>query len=74
MGRTNIELDDDLIVQAMRIARVKTKREAVNKALESYVRSEGGADSGSLSRFAGKFEFAHGFDPVKARRGRDVSR
>lgn len=72
MGRTNIELDDELVERAMEIAGVTTKREAVHKALEKYVKESG--RSSSLSRFAGKFEFAKGFDPVKARRGRDFSR
>jgi Arc/MetJ family transcription regulator len=37
MGRTNIELDDELIVAAMRRYRVKTKREAVDLALRQLV-------------------------------------
>jgi len=72
--RTNIDLDDDLIEAAMRIAKVKTKREAVKTALESYVKLQGRGGTTSLSRYAGKFEFAKGFDPAKARRGRDFSR
>jgi Arc/MetJ family transcription regulator len=74
MTRTNIELDDGLIAQAMKIAGVKTKREAVHKALKSFVESEHKGGSNSLSRYAGQFEFAKDFDPVKARRGRDFSR
>jgi len=35
--RTNIVLDDQLIRQAMRLAKVKTKREAVDVALRDYV-------------------------------------
>ena len=34
--RTNIELRDDLIKDIMRFGNVKTKREAVEKALEMY--------------------------------------
>jgi Arc/MetJ family transcription regulator len=37
MGRTNIELDDELIAAAMRRYRVKTKREAVDLALRQLV-------------------------------------
>jgi Arc/MetJ family transcription regulator len=73
MSRTNIDLDDDLVERAMKIAKVRTKREAVNKALESFVESQGDNQS-SLSRYAGQFEFSEGFDPVKQRRGRDFSR
>jgi Arc/MetJ family transcription regulator len=37
MGRTNIEIDDDLIERAMRIHRLRTKREAVDLALRRLV-------------------------------------
>lgn len=35
--RTNVEIDDDLIAQAMRMHRLKTKREAVDLALRRLV-------------------------------------
>ena len=35
--RTNIVLDDSLLEQAMRLAKVKTKREAVELALRDFV-------------------------------------
>lgn len=35
--RTNIVLDDRLVKQAMRLAKVKTKREAVDRALRDFV-------------------------------------
>jgi Arc/MetJ family transcription regulator len=37
MGRTNIELDDELIERAMRIYRLSSKREAVDLALRRLV-------------------------------------
>lgn len=37
--RTNIVLDDRLVEQAMRLAKVKTKREAVDIALQRFVQS-----------------------------------
>jgi Arc/MetJ family transcription regulator len=37
VARTNIEIDDELIEKAMRIYRVKTKREAVDLALRRLV-------------------------------------
>jgi len=40
MGRTNIELDDDLVRKARKLTRLKTKRAIVDKALELLVRSE----------------------------------
>lgn len=36
--RTNIVLDDDLVAQAMLLARVTTKKAAVEAALRAYVR------------------------------------
>ena len=40
MGRTNIEIDDDLVRKARKLTRLKTKREIVDRALELLVRSE----------------------------------
>jgi Arc/MetJ family transcription regulator len=37
--RTNIELDDVLIKQAIKLSKLKTKREVVQEALKSYVAS-----------------------------------
>jgi Arc/MetJ family transcription regulator len=40
MGRTNIELDDALLLKARKLTRLKTKRQIVDRALELLVRSE----------------------------------
>jgi len=40
MGRTNIEIDENLVRKARKLTRLKTKREIVDKALELLVRSE----------------------------------
>ncbi len=40
MGRTNIVIDDQLIRQAKKLTRVKTKRQIVDRALELLVRTE----------------------------------
>jgi len=40
MGRTNIELNDELVRKARKLTRLKTKRAIVDKALELLVRSE----------------------------------
>ncbi|MFC7522350.1 type II toxin-antitoxin system VapB family antitoxin [Parapedobacter sp. GCM10030251] len=37
--RTNIELDDSLIKQALKISGFKTKKDIVNEALKQYVAS-----------------------------------
>jgi Arc/MetJ family transcription regulator len=40
MGRTNIEIDENLIRKARKLTRLKAKRQIVTKALELLVRSE----------------------------------
>lgn len=40
MGRTNIEIDENLMRKASKLTGLKTKREIVDKALELLVRSE----------------------------------
>lgn len=40
MSRTNIELDDALVLKARKPTRLQTKREIVDRALELLVRSE----------------------------------
>ena len=38
MQRTNIELDEKLVKQGLRLTKLKTKKELVNYALEELVR------------------------------------
>jgi Arc/MetJ family transcription regulator len=40
MARTNIDLDEDLLREARKLTRLKTKREVVNTALALLVRQE----------------------------------
>ncbi|HWV74458.1 MAG TPA: type II toxin-antitoxin system VapB family antitoxin [Pseudosphingobacterium sp.] len=35
--RTNIELDDRLVTEAMRISKLNTKKDVVNEALKQFV-------------------------------------
>jgi|HubBroStandDraft_1064217.scaffolds.fasta_scaffold207483_2 Arc/MetJ family transcription regulator len=37
--RTNIELDDFLVNQAIKLSKLRTKREVIQEALKSYVAS-----------------------------------
>ncbi|MEX2565104.1 MAG: type II toxin-antitoxin system VapB family antitoxin [Cyclobacteriaceae bacterium] len=37
--RTNIELDDELVQQALKISKLKTKKDIVHEALKQYVAS-----------------------------------
>jgi Arc/MetJ family transcription regulator len=61
--RTNIDIDDKLLAKAMKLARAKTKREAVNLALEHYVKSR---DYSRILALAGKGGVAEGYDPKAA--------
>ena len=38
MGRTNIDLDDDLIKQGLKVTKLKTKKELVHYALKELIR------------------------------------
>jgi len=40
MSRTNIDIDDELIRKAGKLAGLKTKRQIVHRALESFVKAE----------------------------------
>ena len=61
--RTNIDLDDHLIEQAQKLSKAETKREAVNKALDYYVRYLKRRD---LLELEGKVEWEG--DPDETRR------
>lgn len=37
--RTNIELDDELVREALKISKLKTKKDVVNEALKQFVAS-----------------------------------
>ena len=61
---TNLALDDRLIEQARKIGRHKTKKEAVNAALEEYVRHRKQA---AIKELFGKVEYWPGFDHKRLR-------
>ena len=61
--RTNIDIDDKLLAKAMKLARAKTKREAVHLALEHYVKSR---DYSRILELAGQGGVAEGYDPKAA--------
>jgi Arc/MetJ family transcription regulator len=62
---TNLALDDQLIEQAVKIGKHKTKREAVTTALQEYVKSK--KRIGILDMF-GKVDFRPDWDHKTARR------
>ena len=58
--RTNIEIDDQLMQDALEITGLPTKRAAVEEALRLLIRIEAGRQ---LLELAGKVEFFDGYDP-----------
>ena len=65
--RTNIDIDDALIGEVMRVANVKTKKEAVHLALQEFLRVKKKKD---LFDLAGKIEFEDSYDHKAVRRTR----
>lgn len=57
--RTNIDLDEALVEEAMRLAKATTKREVVHKALQEFVANKRRKD---LRDLRGKISFAPGYD------------
>ncbi len=53
MGRTNIDLDDELVGRAMRIYRLRTKREVVELALRRLVAEPLSLDEARAMRGSG---------------------
>ena len=63
--RTNIDIDDDLLAEAQRIAGTKTKRATVEYALRELVRRK---DRQAVLRLHGKVDWAGDLD--ESRRSR----
>jgi Arc/MetJ family transcription regulator len=60
--RTNIEIDDKLMKQAMKAAGTATKRETVEKALELLVRIDG---QKAIRRLRGKLQWEGDLDAMR---------
>jgi len=65
--RTNIVLDDSLVKQALKLSRVKTKKELVNQALKEFVENRKRLN---LMDLAGKIEFAKNYNYKALREGK----
>ena len=63
--RTNVEIDDDLIREALRLTGLKTKRAAIEAGLRMLVRVKGQED---ILRLAGKVNWEGNLD--ESRQGR----
>jgi Arc/MetJ family transcription regulator len=57
--RTNIVLDNTLVKEALRLSRMKTKKELVNQALREFVENRKRLN---LMDLAGKIEFAKNYN------------
>jgi Arc/MetJ family transcription regulator len=57
--RTNIDIDDALIDEVMKVANVKTKKEAVHLALQEFLKAKKKKD---LFDLAGKIAFDESYD------------
>jgi Arc/MetJ family transcription regulator len=65
--RTNIVLDDHLVKEALKLTRVKTKKELVNQALKEFVENRKRLN---LMDLAGKIEFAKNYNYKVLREGK----
>ena len=65
--RTNIDIDDALIDEVMRVANVKTKKEAVHLALQEFLKVK---KKKNLLDLAGKIQFEDNYDHKTVRRTR----
>ena len=62
MGRTNINLDDQLVSYGMKITGLRTKRELVDFALKELIRKE---DQKSILALEGKYQWDGDLDEVR---------
>jgi Arc/MetJ family transcription regulator len=65
--RTNIVLDDILVKEALKLSRVKTKKELVNQALKEFVDNRKRLN---LMDLFGKIEFAKNYSYKALREGK----
>lgn len=62
---TNLNIDDKILKEAVKISGLKTKRETVNMALEEFVRRRRQLE---VFKLFGKIDYDPGYDYKKARR------
>lgn len=67
---TDLNIDDDLLAEAMRLGGKKTKHETVNEALEEYVRRRRRRKHQDIITLFGKVDFDPKFEYKKSRRRR----
>ena len=62
--RTNIELDEELVEEAFKYARVSTKKDLIHLALREFVEQRSRRD---MRELRGKIEFHEDYDHTKLR-------
>jgi len=65
--RTNIVLDDSLVKEALKLSRVKTKKDLVNQALKEFIENRKRLN---LMDLFGKIEFAKNYNYKALREGK----
>ncbi len=65
MSRTNIDLDERIVAEAMRLTNLKTKRELVNFALEDLVKRE---RRKGILKYEGKIEWEGDLEEMRKSR------
>ncbi len=65
--RTNIDLDEVLVHEAMKLSGAKTKKELISQALQEFVTTR---KRRNLIDLSGKIEFSEGYDYKSLREGR----
>jgi Arc/MetJ family transcription regulator len=63
--RTNIDLNEDLVDEGMKLTGVRTKRELVNRALQEFVENHRRLD---IRNLRGKVQFRSDYDHKRLRR------
>lgn len=61
---TNLAIDDQLLLEARKLGKFKTKRETVNHALKAFVKSQ---RRKKILDLVGKIDFDPNYDYKKAR-------
>lgn len=62
MHRTNIELDEKLVDEALKLTRMKTKKELVNYAIEELIRK---IKRRKILKLEGKVEWSGSLDEMR---------
>ncbi len=70
MGVTNVEIDDEVLAEAMRLMGTSTKKDTINGALRDYVRRLKRLEAlEKLSARAARGEFDEAIEAYEARKG-----